>query len=254
MYSDDGGATWTSQVLNHFACAMSPGFTFNRYPASVGGHDTEGYVLFCHGDGMNAAYTIDNGNTWKGKKLFNTPGGEVSVVQLGDTNRWIMTCRHKNNDNPVYKSVDLLNWDGPYSSGKRVGGNPSTIVYNKGYITWIAASRPYHFENDSSRAIPVDGEIFKGLVTCTADAETIWKKPTTWPEWLILMYLPVHFDGTFVQHQGHWYMIFGAIEDPLRIASPGKKGYSQLGIMSSVVAPGPQFNGVFPGWIAERQK
>ena len=253
MYSDDDGGTWTTQVMEHFACEMSPSFTFNRYPASVGGHDTEGYILFCHGGGVNAAWTTDNGKTWKDKKLFKTPGGEVSVVQLGDSKRWIMTCRNSKGENPVYKSVDLLNWQGPYGSGKRIGDNPSTILYNNGHITWIAASRPYHFENDSSRAIPVNGEIFKGLVTCTASAEEIWKDPSNWPEWSILMYLPVHFDGTFVQHQGYWYMIFGAIEDPLRIATPGKKKYSQLALMSSVTAPGPQFNTVLPGWLSERQ-
>jgi hypothetical protein len=186
--------------------------------------------------------------------LFDNKGGEVSVVQLGDTNRWIMTCRRANGENPVYRSTNLLDWDGPYFSGKRIGENPSTIVYHKGHITWIAASRPYHYENDANRAIPVGGEIFKGLVTCTAEAEQVWANPTKWPDWSVLMYLPVHFDGTFVRHREHWYMLFGAIEDPLRIATPGKKGYSQLGIMSSASAPGAYFSGHLPGWIAGQSR
>jgi hypothetical protein len=64
----------------------------------------------------------------------------------------------------------------------------------------------------------------------------------------------VYFDGTFVEHQGYLYMLFGAIEDLLRIASPGRKTYSQLGIMSFVVAPGPQLNGFLPGWTIEHEK
>lgn len=251
MHSDDGGATWTTQVLQGVATAMSPGFTFNAFPAAVGGHDTDGYILFCHGAGMHAVYSIDNGLTWRDRKLFDHLGGEVSVVQLGGTPRWLMISRRTTGENPVYRSTNLLDWDGPHFSGKTIGANSSTLVYHRGHLTWIAASRPYHYENDASRAIPVDGEIFKGLVTCTADAEAIWADPTKWPEWRVLMYLPAHFDGTFVWHRRHWYMLFGAIEDPQRIASPGKKGYSQLGLMSSVHAPGPQFHGHLPGWSVE---
>lgn len=253
MYSDDGGETWTTQVLAGVRAPMSPGFTFNRFPAAVGGHDRDGYILFCNGSGMNAVYTTDNGQTWRDRKLFDALGGEVSVVQLGDSARWLMTCRRTGGENPVYRSTNLLDWDGPHFSGKRVGDNPSTIVYHRGHITWIAASRPYHFENDARRAIPVDGEIFKGLVTCTGEAEKLWEDPTRWPDWSVLMYLPVHFDGTFTQHRGHWYMLFGAIEDPLKIASPGRKAYSQLGLMASVAAPGAYFSGHLPGWIAEQR-
>lgn len=251
MYSDDGGATWTTQVLEGVARAMSPGFTFNRFPAAVGGHDTDGYVVFCGGDGMHAVYTTDNGRTWHDRRLFDSPGGEVSVVQLGESPRWIMIGRRTTGENPVYRSTNLMDWEGPFSSGKTIGPNPSTIVYHRGHLTWIAASRPYHYENDASRAIPVDGEIFKGLVTCTANAEQIWADPTQWPAWSVLMYLPVHFDGTFVWHRSHWYLLFGAIEDPRRIASPGKKGYSQLGLMTAASAPGAYFSGHLPGWLAE---
>ncbi|WP_438480550.1 hypothetical protein [Oleiharenicola lentus] len=251
MFSDDRGRTWQTQVLNHLRAAMSPSFTFNEFPASVGGHDTEGFAVFCSGSGMNGVYTKDNGLTWTDRKLFDNLGGEVSVVRLGETDRWIMICRRSRGENPVYRSTNLVDWDGPHFSGKTIGENSSTILYNQGHLTWIAASRPYHYENDASRAIPVDGEIFKGLVTCTADAEAIWADPTKWPAWSILMYLPAHFDGTFVKHRAHWYMLFGAIEDPQRIASPGKKGYSQLGIMSSVAAPGAYFSACLPGWLAE---
>jgi hypothetical protein len=252
MYSDDGGAKWTTRILDGMPSAMSPGFTFNAFPAAVGGHDTMGYIIFCHGSGMHAVYTTDNGFTWRSKFLFASLGGEVSVVRLGATHRWIMVTRRSEGENPVYRSTNLLDWDGPHFSGKRIGANSSTVVYHREHITWIAASRPYHYENDASRAIPVDGEIFKGLVTCTAPAEAIWAAPTQWPPWSVLMYLPAHFDGTFVWHRRHWYMLFGAIEDPLRIASPGKKAYSQLGIMSSVAAPGPYFHGQLPGWTAEQ--
>ena len=136
----------------------------------------------------------------------------------------------------------------PTMSGKFICDNPIVIVYNKGHITWIAASRPYHYQNNSDRAIPVNGEVFKGLVTLTVDAEEIWKETTRWPEWSILIYLPVHFDGTFVGHRGHWYMLFGVIESPMRA---GLKHWSQLGIMSSVMAPGAYFDGFFPGWMLE---
>lgn len=251
MYSDDDGKSWHSRTLEHVRAPMSPGFTFNSFPAAVGGHDTQGFVVFCNGSGMNGVYTTDNGHTWTDRRLFDALGGEVSVVQLGDSLRWLMVCRRQTGENPVYRSTNLLDWDGPHFSGKTIGENSSTIVYHQGHVTWIAASRPYHYENDASRAIPVDGEIFKGLVTCTVDAESIWADPTRWPEWSVLMYLPAHFDGTFVKHRHHWYMLFGAIEDPLNIARPSRKSFSQLGIMSSAAAPGPQFNAFLPGWIPE---
>src|SRR5690606_14443792 len=114
--------------------------------------------------------------------------------------------------------------------------------------TWIAASRPNHYRSGEQDGINVNGETFQGLATKTANAEEIWKNPEKWPDWSVLIYLPVHFDGTFVNHNGLWYMIFGAIEGPMGV---GRKTYSQLGIMSSINAPGPYFNGHLPGWMNE---
>ncbi|MES2696356.1 MAG: sialidase family protein, partial [Verrucomicrobiota bacterium] len=74
MFSDDGCVTWTKQVLENLPTAMSPSFTFNAFPAAVGGHDTEGYIVFCHGSGLYAVYTTDNGHTWRCKFLFASLG------------------------------------------------------------------------------------------------------------------------------------------------------------------------------------
>ncbi len=261
MHSDDGGNTWSKRVLA-LGNATHPGFTFNDYPASVGGHDTEGYIVYFKSKGRRpwpdkedfvALYTTDNGNNWSYKTVLkNAPerSHEMSVVRLGQSDRWIMTWRQSKQSGVagIARSEDMINWDGPYKTNTKIPSNPSTIIFNKGYITWLAASRPFHYRNDDSDGIRANGEMFNGIVTKTADAEAIWKNPSSWPEWSILTYLPVHFDGTFVHNQGHWYMIFGAVEGPMRV---GRKYYSQLGVMSSVNAPGPARDGFLPGWMVE---
>ena len=242
-YSDDMGQTWTYVSLDHFEIDSScPSFTFNRFPASVGGHDTEGYILFWRGSDelVHIAYTVDNGLTWQ-DQLANHSGaspGEMSVVRLGETDRWVMIGRTRTEQNAVHTSTDLFNWDGPYYTDKTIGGNPSTIVYNEGFVTWIAASRPYHYSDSDIHAQLVNGEIFRGLVTCTVEAEALWKNPSYWPEWSILMRLPVHFDGTFVNYEDRWYMIFGAVEGPPQMTGTTGKTYSRLGIMTARLGGG----------------
>lgn len=242
-YSDDEGQTWSFVSLDHFETVSgSPSFTFNRFPASVGGHDTEGYILFWRGgDGdVHIAYTVDNGLTWKDRRARHSgaSAGEMSIVRLGETDRWIMIGRDHTYPNAVHTSTDLFNWKGPYYTDKRIGANPSTIVYNKGFVTWIAASRPYHYSNSSVHAQLVNGEILRGLVTCTVEAETLWKNPAYWPEWSVLQRLPVHFDGTFVEDEGRWYMIFGAVEGPPEMSGTTQKTYSRLGVMSAQTGDG----------------
>ncbi len=164
-----------------------------------------------------------------------------------------MFGRNESRKNVIYKSEDMITWTGPYITNKKIGANSSTVVYNgaddgSGYITWVTRSSPYHYENDTSRAIPVDGKIFEGLVSVTRKASEVWESLTTvsretedwpitsqWPDWSILTYLPVHFDGTFSQDsKGNWYLLFGAIEGPLTpTGSPSDKTYSRLGIITS---------------------
>ncbi len=82
IYSDDNGESWTSNKLKESAQhACSPSFTFNTYPASAGGDDTNGFIFYCHGkstasnsdDPKNSIYAIstrDNGENWTQKEII----------------------------------------------------------------------------------------------------------------------------------------------------------------------------------------
>lgn len=255
-----------------------------RTSADPSATDNGAFILYCHGvssgdkktSSIYAVFTKDNGRTWEQSTVIGGMAGatktsEVSVVQLEDPsnpNRWIMfgrneSCETRDNsdltipvkdrpcvkyyNNVIYRSTDMIKWDGPVDTGKSLGANSTTAVYNNGAITWITRSSPNHYEKGDLRANKVDGKVFEGLLSTTVDANAVWNlfgSTTTAAErvdlgdkWQILSYLPVHFDGTFTKYKGNWFLLFGAIEGPFTpTGSPSGKTFSRLGIMSSADA------------------
>jgi len=255
IYSDDNGNTWQFSVLNITGSGHEEGnisYDWLRYPASVGGDDDGGWIGFLHQSRLAepkkdiyAVYTVDNGNSWNMTKVIHDIGGlmddydvtdEPIVQRLGDEDKWIMMLRVELGTEPIitplFKSTDLFIWAGPYDTGQSQRRNPSRIIYDEGCVTWISATRPYHYEDSDMRGIPIDGEIFQGLVIQMVGADELWTDPDCWPGWGELARLPhIHGDPSFKKIDGLWFGLLGIYEGPPGIDGSTAKTYSQLGIM-----------------------
>ena len=251
IYSDDDGATWKHEILDDVEGNIS--YDWIRYPASVGGDDDGGWIGFLHQSRLAerdkdiyAVYTVDNGLTWNMTRVIHDTEGlldaydvtdEPIIQRLGDEDKWIMMLRVELGSDsiitPLFKSTDLFTWTEPYDTGQSQRRNPSRIIYDEGYITWIAATRPYHYEDSDMRAIPVDGEIFQGLVIQTVNADELWDDPDCWTGWSELARLPhIHGDPSFWKIDGKWFGILGIYEGAAGIGKSTEKTYSQLAIIS----------------------
>jgi hypothetical protein len=242
-YSDDGGNSWTVDDYDTFN-ANYLSFSILRYPSSVGGADTGGWII--HGDDaldggdgdIYAITTTDNGDSWAESKVISNPSGyssagfEVSVARLGTDNKWVMLTRNESGGpSLIYTSTDLSNWSGPDEApSPDVGDNPSSLFYHNGYLNWLAASRPYQYEADDSRAILSDNK-FQGIVSRTVDADTIWNNPTNWPAWEVFAYeRGMHFDLGIDTYNGDVYGILGTKEN---VDFSSFHGRAQLAILTS---------------------
>lgn len=144
LKTDDEGVTWTTQEVN----AVAP-YTFQStgglidYPASVGGHDTLGFIAygFLSAGGLDAFTTVDNGDTWVQVNEVAVHSGEVTGIsewsgcRLGDTDRWIFVSRSKTSEGwnsklIIWTTDNPLNWGAWNDSGLGLGGNPPHIVYD----------------------------------------------------------------------------------------------------------------------------
>lgn len=144
LKTDDEGVTWTTQEVN----AVSP-YTFQStgglidYPASVGGHDTMGFIAYGYlsANGLDAFTTVNNGDTWVQVHEVAVNEGEVTGLgewtgcRLGNTDRWMFTSRSKTASgwNPnmlMWVTDNPLNWGTMRNSGLGLGGNPPAMIYD----------------------------------------------------------------------------------------------------------------------------
>lgn len=147
VFSDDGGSTWT---VREFA-APEPGQVVSfhgdivRWPASAGGHDTEGFAAFSYNTPqklIDGLYTRDNGESWFWRTDICRSDGvvaewvnEPSVAALGPDGPWLMTSRPTivgAGNVPVWSSHDLIHWDGPRDGGVKLAGNPPVLIVEEG--------------------------------------------------------------------------------------------------------------------------
>ncbi|WP_295805947.1 hypothetical protein [uncultured Nitratireductor sp.] len=90
MYSDNQGSTWTQPVSMGITNRFPYGPMY-RYPASAGGHDTDGWITYAYwGPQIWAIYTTDNGATWSETLVFDGTssgtaiGGSASSMTIND--------------------------------------------------------------------------------------------------------------------------------------------------------------------------
>ncbi|NNH19145.1 hypothetical protein HLB01_08875 [Bordetella trematum] len=242
LYSDDFGANWSSVVLTLPSGALggspcSPsadGGVIHRYPASVGGHDTDGWITYVYGQtGNNTAtgyfVTLDNGLTWTFGAIFSHMGPErlteTSVCRVGAENKWLMVIR----DNrvataPAYlvsKSTNMVDWEPWVASASAAGRNPPALIYDRGSFYLFAPSR-------QAREILMDrgSQLLYMKVNARAafeDPVGIWNTP--WRDLGAMTYWPT---GPLFMHRderGRWFGLFqtgetgqaGADQDSLQM-------------------------------------
>lgn len=156
VYSDDDWATYSRVTIANFG---GNGIQFYGkmlpYPASVGGSDTGGYIIYGYsGDPANIVYvyTTDNGLNWTfGTAINNATGDfsgagngltEPSVAIMTSGSRYIMACRNRDADGltaasypvVVSTSTNMTTWTTPVEIGELpLGSNPVIIMCEGGY-------------------------------------------------------------------------------------------------------------------------
>lgn len=123
-------------------------YTLEPYPASVGGHDTDGWISYGHDDGTGNSIewiaTTENGASWStGTAISGETGedlAEANIARVPGEDKWIMLLRPNQSSGKnayLYKSTDLKNWNGPHDTGQTLGKNPSTVVAWRDQFYWL---------------------------------------------------------------------------------------------------------------------
>jgi hypothetical protein len=226
VYTDNPQAdfpTWYTSTIT-----LSPaGLEFNPighlqpYPASAGGHDQSGYILYFYTTGqtaISALTTVDNGATWT--QINNvlsanstvTSLNEVSVTRIGNQDRWVMACR-QGAGNPVAfsTSTNMTTWTaavhGP--SYLKSNANAPTIMYDAGKLWVIQTSR-------SGRE--VFDEYANSLLISGGNAKDIFDSgaATGWGGWQVVTTVPrwaLGYAYTPQKIRDRWYLLFSGSED-----------------------------------------
>lgn len=145
IYSDDEFNSWTINTIE----TTAP-YTFQgsggllEFPASVGGHDSLGFMSFGYlsAVGMDAFTTIDNGLTWQQHHEIAVPSGELASIsewtgcRIGKQDKWIFFTRSSiaSGWNPkliAWVTNNPLNWGSWKDTGLALGGNPPMCIYDE---------------------------------------------------------------------------------------------------------------------------
>ena len=145
--SDDEGNTWSSveQTTDSPYTFQSVGGIV-EFPASQGGHDTEGFITFGTlnaGSGIDYFYTTDNGESWDIGYDAGFPSNNIErisenvSVRLGDTDRWLIYCRAESIGGgwhgplSVFSTTNLLDWGEPLDAGVDNLGTSPCAFYDE---------------------------------------------------------------------------------------------------------------------------
>jgi hypothetical protein len=144
IYSDDEGVNFTTTTVT----TIAP-YTFQatggimEFPASVGGHDTLGFMAFgfLSAGGMDAFTTIDNGLNWTQVNEVAVATGTVTALsenwgfRVGTQDKWIFFSRAQDAGGwrqmlTVFVTTNPLNWGPCLDAGVNLGGNPPGGLYD----------------------------------------------------------------------------------------------------------------------------
>lgn len=218
LYSDDFGVTWKQKTIE-----TESGYTFSStggfldFPTSVGGADNTGFIAYGYlsAGGLDALYTLDNGETWLQQQEIATINGDLkslsewSGCRLGNTDRWIFTVRSSllstntwNQKLTVFTTNNPLNWGSAVQSTFGLGGNPPCIIYDD-------KSNTINLLNVSRGGRAVAGMPENCIAYAQIDAETAYNTQLVLPneKYRVLTNLPHWLTGYLApfQDENKWF-------------------------------------------------
>jgi len=144
VYSDDNGDTWTvsaSEIAS--PNGTLPYGTMLPYPASAGGNDTTGFMVYGYeANDCHYAATTDNGATWSVTEIFVDQGyAEPSVVQVPGQDKWIAFVRVNGGNLRIATSTNMTTWGAATDTGIALENNPVYAVVDGGQVYVYLAIR-----------------------------------------------------------------------------------------------------------------
>ncbi|MEY9198662.1 hypothetical protein ABIA16_003778 [Sinorhizobium fredii] len=241
IYSDDQGQTWPAVALTLDAglpvgYASSPHGKIMRWPASAGGHDTTGWIVYFYSSEVIAyATTIDNGNTWSAVTPCIVGTGqlptEMAVARVGVEDKWFMVIRKEvlGSDALVATSTNMTTWSALSTSGIELSKNPPYLVQDDD-ATWLYAA--------IRKTAEITGIPGNTVVVTKIDASAFYNSAgaSGFGDWRVIAQLPDWGTGymDFVEYHGEWIAAINAGELSLGSATNG--GASALYMMSNTPA------------------
>lgn len=191
IHSDDEFETWTEQTIT-----LSSPYTFSStggiidFPASQGGHDTEGFIAFGFAAAgvYSAISTSDNWATYTvhpNIATLGTPSGGTAVTALsewggariGNQDKWIFYLRSQDSggwrqEAACYVTTNLLSWGAPVRSNLNLGGNPPCCFFDE-------ETNQFHFIGFGRGGRPID-QFEHHMLIASADGDELWAANGNW--------------------------------------------------------------------------
>lgn len=216
--SDATAITWSTVTIPFTAGSFDSHGKIHPWPASAGGHDTNGFIFYTYSTvptaGICAYTTTDNGATWTERLQVVTPNvtvaslSEMDVTRIGTQNKWVMMIR-TNAGMGISTSTDMVTWTSPvFATGVSLLGNPPCLIYDMGKLWAFAFSR-----RDKSLV----AEHANAIVVSCGDPATVFASggATGWSAWRVVTPATFWPSGymSVQQVRGRWYGLFTDGED-----------------------------------------
>lgn len=223
IYSDDDGATWSSQIVTANTPGQGVNFHGNwiDYPASVGGDDDQGFIAYSYGSvegSVAALVTTDNGTTWSWVMDVATSAltiTEVSCSRLGVQDKWILFARPAGaigDPGRAWVSTDPLSFGTDNSAGVEMARNPPLTIYDDDtglfwYMGFARRDRGLGKTTGSAGAEDV-------LLMVSADANALYAAggdmSALGKDWSVVASIPDWASGYMFPRKiaGKWYATF----------------------------------------------
>jgi len=200
LYSDDAGATWSQSSVSFTSASWDSHSRIYPHPASVGGHDTLGWIVYAYttSHGICAMKTVNNGATWTEVLNCVLPTSldgaseaaslsEMSVARVGNENKWVMVVR-TNQEAAVSTSTNMTTWTSAKliqtTTQDKLLANPPELTYEDGKFWFWTFSR-----RGSKEIYP---EYANALMVSEGDPAAVYASggATGWQQWRVVSSLP----------------------------------------------------------------
>ena len=240
LYNDTQGAgAWTGTALTldpglPVGFASSPHGKIMPWPASAGGNDTTGWIVYFYSTEVIAyATTTDNGTTWSAVTPCITGTGlaptEMAVARVPGQNKWFMVVRREVTDSLalVSTSTNMTTWTSLVSSGIALSKSPPYLVQDAD-ATWLYAT--------NRRGAAITGQPLNTVLVSKLDANAFYNSAgaSGFTSWRSVVQLPQWGTGymDFVDYNNEWIAAINCGEQSFEGAQNGG-GANALYIISN---------------------